>query len=176
MRRSADLAALFGWQPQNTTTLSWDTVEERLGINFPGDYKDLTSTFGTGVFDSFVLVLAPAQHESALEAFSREMNDVLEIARNNEPLPYRLFPERGGLIPWAEAGDACSVFWRTDRGGPDDWTIVYCDAGFSEWEEFAGSASEFLCELFSGRIGSDLLGFEPIENPEFEAQPGKRTE
>jgi hypothetical protein len=81
----------------------------------------------------------------------------------------------GPRIPWAEAGDACSVFWRTDRGGPDDWTIVCCDAGFSEWEEFAGSASEFLCELFSGRFGSDLLGFEPIENPEFEAQSGKRT-
>lgn len=175
MPRSADLADLFGWQPQNTTSLSWEVVEERLGFTFPSDFKDLTSIFGSGIFQRFVFVLAPAQHESAFAAFRNEMNEALEIAKNNEPLPYLLFPERGGLIPWADAGEACTVFWRTDRGGADEWTVVYCDDGFSEWEEFDGSATEFLFELFSGRVESEILHFKPVEHPEFYAQPGKRT-
>lgn len=165
--RVADLVALLQWQQQNTPALSWEAVGERWPITFPADYRELVSTFGSGVFDNIVGVTSPIESKAALTAFTRDMRAKLANARYNDSSPYRLFPDDGGLLPWGEAGDACTLFWRTDRGGPDDWTIVYCDASCSEWEEFDGSASEFLFELISGRIDSRLIEFEPIENPKF---------
>lgn len=175
MSRSADLAALLKWQPRNSAQLPWDTVEERLGHALPSDYKDLVSTFGTGVFERAVGVISPADSEASLVFFREEMNRVLEIARNNEPLPHRLFPDRGGLVPWGEVGDGCTLFWRTDKGDPDQWTVIYCDAEFSEWEEFDGSASEFVFELISGRIESELIEYDPSDDPEFDPHPGDHS-
>lgn len=169
-RRVAELVALLRWQPVDTATLSWATAQERLGITFPDDYKELMSVFGTGVFDNVVGVISPVESPAALAALTKEVRERLRLARANEPVPYRLFPDRGGLFPWAEAGDGCTLFWRTDRGGPNDWTIAFCDADFSEWEEFDGSASEFIFELISGHLHSDIIDFEPIENPTFGAQ------
>lgn len=169
--RVVELAALLQWQPRNTSTLSWETVQERSGITFPADFKELTSAFGTGIFDHIVGVIAPAEDEQALAAFVRDMRETLRLAKGNKPLPYRLFPDPDGLIPWGRAGDGCTLFWRTDRGGPEEWTVVFCNDAFAEWEEFDGSASEFIFELISGRIETSIIDFEPVDDPRFVAQP-----
>ncbi|WP_089923993.1 hypothetical protein [Lentzea albida] len=151
-------------------------VEGRLGFAFPSDFKEIASTFGSGVFHHYVFMLAPAQNESSFSSYVMESEDTLEVGRLRETLPHALFPVSGGLIPWAYAGDACTVFWRTDRGGPDDWTIVACDEQFLRWEEFEGTASDYLAELFSGSLRSELFEFEPEDPLTFYAQPGKVTE
>jgi hypothetical protein len=165
MSSGTDLIELMGWEPrEDASRLSWTSAEERLGFTFPSDYKELMSTFGSGVFDLLVGVLCPARQE---DDFISEMNRILEYARGNEPLPHRLYPDPDGLIPWAECGDAWTLFWRTDRGGPDQWTIVYCDAEFAEWGEYDGSATTFLLGLLTGKIDTKFADWEPVDNPEF---------
>ncbi|MEV6238970.1 SMI1/KNR4 family protein [Lentzea sp. NPDC051838] len=171
MRRHVDeLVTLLGWEPGDHVALGWQEAERRLGFVFPEDYKRLMTVFGTGLFDDFVALVSPAEDEVAFDEFERDFAEALELAGERVArgtLPHRLFPQPGGLIPWGGAGDGVTLFWRTDSGGPDDWTVVYCDDDFSRWEEYQGDTSAFLLDLLAGRITSDLLGFEPVEHPEF---------
>ncbi|WP_394613236.1 hypothetical protein JNUCC0626_25205 [Lentzea sp. JNUCC 0626] len=150
MSRNADLVALLGWEARREPGLSWDDAEEHVGFAFPGDFKELLGTFGTGVFDHVVEVISPVEDEESLDVF---FSDVYESR------------EFDGLVQWGKAG-RCTLFWRTD-GEPDQWTITWCDAEFAEWESYDGPTTAFLFDLLTGKISSRLIDFTPTPKPGF---------
>ncbi|MDX8149819.1 hypothetical protein SK854_47400 [Lentzea sp. BCCO 10_0061] len=151
MPRSADLVRLLRWEPKREPELSWGDAEEHVGFAFPGDYKELLSAFGSGVFDHVVEVTSPIEDEESLDVF---FSDIYESK------------EFDGLVQWGKAG-RCTLFWRTGTDDPDRWTITWCDAEFSEWDSYEGPTTAFLFDLLTGKITSRLLELTPTRNPGF---------
>lgn len=74
-----------------------------------------------------------------------------EVRDGGEQVPYPIFPERGGVVPWAitDNGDLC--FWLTDAPDADRWIVVVNESRGRTWEEYRGSATEFLADVISAR-------------------------
>ena len=144
---------------------AWDSVDESLGVNLPGDYKQLVSRYGTGCIDDFLWVLNPftqndnlnlvIQADAKLDAL-RQLRDEFGVG-----LPYPLFIEGEGLYPWAFT-DNGDVLYLLIRKGLVVRTVVIGDSGGNEWQEFDGTVTEFLTALVARRID---IGFFPKEFP-----------
>ncbi|WP_433272412.1 hypothetical protein ACQPZF_16285 [Actinosynnema sp. CS-041913] len=161
-----ELVRLLEWKPGGPAELPWSTVEERLGVVLPADFKRLTSVFPSGLFDGYVEVISPVQDTSWLERFVTGFDVTLDLARQGET-PYPLHPAPGGIVPWGEGADGEAFFWLPAGTSSDEWTVVFCDESFSTWEEYRGSASEFLLALLQRRIDSAVLGYGPYGTPDF---------
>ena len=136
-------------------------VEEQLGHLLPTDFKVLAQTFGTGVYGRSVSVVSPVDGPVALEVFSDQIADKLNLAREwaaDGVVPHALHPEPGGLIPWGETLSGNSLFWRTTAAAPDEWTVVCCDSRYTVWEEHPQGMAEFLLAFLRGESDSRLLG------------------
>ncbi|MDX8052838.1 hypothetical protein SK571_25960 [Lentzea sp. BCCO 10_0798] len=51
---------------------------------------------------------------------------------------------------------------------------MYCDAEFSEWAEYAGSSTEFLHDLLTGEVESELDEYGPPYDLTFAAPPQRQ--
>ncbi|MFD4639419.1 SMI1/KNR4 family protein [Lentzea sp. NPDC058436] len=149
MSGSADLLRLLGQEPKGVPDELWAEAEEHLGLVFPGDYKELMSALGNGVFDHVVEVMSPIADDESLDDYLSDLHEAPD-----------------GLVPWGTADRGVTFFWRTG-GEPDRWTITLCDAGFSTWEDHDGPVSAFLHDLLTGGFRSGLLDFTPTRNPGF---------
>ena len=106
---------------------SWDGFE-RDQRALPVDYKMYISTFGSGVLADFFWIWNPfSRHASinwgimkdqTLQSYSRIRSQVPEFFHQ-----WKLYPERGGLLPCGHTMNGDSIFWRTD-GLPEQWTIA----------------------------------------------------
>jgi hypothetical protein len=104
----------------------WRSVWSSLGTELPHDYQDLVRTYGLGSFDDVVLWTPFTTRSWAnLVVQARDFIDDYGPAREHDPLafPYPIYPEPGGLLPWASTGDGDSLSWLT-IGVPDDWPVV----------------------------------------------------
>jgi len=158
--------------------VEWEAVEATVQTALPNDYKEFIQRYGTGKIDDFLWVLSPATNNSHLklaqrkDAILRALREHREsLAGLGRKLPFAIFPEPGGLLPWGftDNGDVC--YWRTGSD-PNTWRVVVNDGRGSMWEEFAGTMTEFLTALLSRRhvseiltndeFPSDLISFRPV--------------
>jgi hypothetical protein len=101
----------------------WSAVEAELGLGLPGSYKVLIELFGASSWRNFLHVLSPFD-----ERRWRRVAATLEADRvlrqefpQHYPLP--LYPEPGGLLPWAVSDNGDALYFVT--GGPaDGWPTV----------------------------------------------------
>jgi hypothetical protein len=67
-------------------------------------------------------------------------------------MPYRLYPEAGGLYPWGTTGNGDYLHWAT-AGPPNRWQVVVWNCSETEFVAFEGmSLVRFLTELVAGRL------------------------
>lgn len=136
--------------PPNTPM---DTDESLLGrlqrcvrIQFPADFIEFGKVYGSGMIKSAYSweVLSPFRPSYPLFIFNFARNqelyrDAMEIGDE----PFRIFPQVGGLLPFAATPDGDYVCWET-TGEPDAWGVVdlsslddgqyeRLDMGFSEY-------------------------------------------
>jgi len=170
------LADLTGWQGTATySSTDWVAVERELGLELPSDYKELLSTFPPGVYFAPNLraggvgVLPPRPYldfPDHLHQFSTVMDELREWRRDHpDDVPRPLFPEPGGMVPWAHSDGNEFLLWVREPGqSPQEWTVAVTNQGM--WrpddsnpvvEEFACSATEFLVGVVSGAITSEVL-------------------
>lgn len=154
-----DLADLVGRPPEPPAVVPWAEVEARVGHPLPADYRRLVEVFGSGVFDSYVGITSPVQSERHLDRFLDQARQKLELVREWNASPHPV------LVPWASAGEGCSLFLLPDGD------VAVCDDECSVWERHPGPVSGFLVDLFTGRLGSDLLPFEPRPRHRFSPDP-----
>jgi hypothetical protein len=74
--------------------------------------------------------------------------------------PYPIFPEPGGLLPWASGPRLEQVFWLTADTDPDRWPVVLADAEFQRWGTHPGPAAAFLLDALEGRFDTGPFGFD----------------
>ncbi|WP_026423758.1 SMI1/KNR4 family protein [Actinokineospora inagensis] len=166
-----DLSQLTGWSGVSYARTDWDVVESRLGVGLPADYKELHRVFPPGDFfgpygDSimfqppYVVDGVPDQ----VRQFETEMGE-LEDWRQSHPedVPVPLFPEPGGVLPWARTSRPV-LLWVRDHADPDRWTVAASNGG--AWriqpedpvlQYFPCGAAEFLLGFVTGDIWSRVL-------------------
>lgn len=153
------LAELLAVPVGSGSVHDWDTVEGLLRLRLPDDYKRLVETFPDGWFQGLVQLNRPGDQDWPPDDFLGfyaysplgEMRSSRE--RGHGSFPYPIFPESGGVLPWARLYRlAGHLFWVTEGEDPNSWRVVLADDRFTEWVAFDGGACDFLLDLVEGRI------------------------
>jgi hypothetical protein len=182
----------------------WAQAEEELGIALPPDYRELVERFPGGTFQGYLDFnpgLSPLidLRERRLGELRRWRDhtpddDGIQYRRYLEELeasqgrvlppdpevsyPFPLWPEPGGIYPWAE-GAISLFFWLRNASDPGSWPVVWCHGEDDEWERFDGNTTEFLIALVTGqidirRLSAPIFPPPPIFHPWTEYRPVPR--
>lgn len=151
----------FPRTPVDTGSLDqWPSVERRIDLTLPDDFKQYINTFGTGHLAGFIYPLNPFSTKKHLKLDDRSqilltaLREIREI--DPEECPYPIYPEKHGLFPWAITDNGDVLYWYT-TGEPQDWMIVVNESRGPEYEKFAMSTTTFLGGILLGNVKSDIL-------------------
>jgi SMI1-KNR4 cell-wall len=153
--------------------VDWEQLEASLGVELPGDYKWLISTYGPGKFDDFLYVLQPTSPFGPirLEESAQRSTEILEqlATGQREVLPYA--PRE--LMPVAKTDNGDTVYWVKKLGvDPGSWIIVGNGARNAKWPEFNGGIVDFLMAVLSGSRRFEIFPRSfPSAHPLFEKLP-----
>jgi uncharacterized protein (TIGR02996 family) len=143
---------------------NWAEVEQQLGLPLPSDYKAFIASYGSGTVGCIEIVSPLGLTRNVREWWVNWAGLISDLAEYEE-VPYPVFPEPGGLLPFGTLGDVDLLTWRT-LGDPADWPFVYYDREEGFFEIKGLSAVEFILEAVTGRsplmirLGSEN-GFDP---------------
>ncbi|SFH72223.1 hypothetical protein SAMN04515618_102128 [Collimonas sp. OK307] len=150
----------------------WSEVERRLKTALPQDYKDYVEIFGSGAVSNFLWILNPfsVNPNLNLEQQLKTQTDVLGDLRNyGEDVPYRCFPQAGGIFPFALSDNGDVLYWLTN-GLPAEWTVVVNEARGPEWQHFDLPMTDFVtgvltkkfsCHIFPSNFPGQFPNFSP---------------
>ncbi len=126
-----------------------------LVLPLPGDLVAFAARYGSGMFSDTLIIHNPfdPDYTSQVEEVSRCYRE-LKQAEGDAVIPYRVYPDRPGLLLCGSEVNGGMIFWLTE-GEPDQWPLVLmtCDFQFERRDE---SLTSFLAQVFSGRTGCVL--------------------
>jgi hypothetical protein len=129
--------------------IDWPKVEGAIGVALPEDYKEFIASYGTGKICDFLRVYNPAAADKGANLIWRFGVDLdaLRTLRGQFPqyVTFDAFPARGGLIPWGITDNGDGLYWQS---GPK-WSVVTADSGYSEFERYSGTMTQFLSAVLS---------------------------
>ncbi|MDB5389235.1 MAG: hypothetical protein JWM11_4881 [Planctomycetaceae bacterium] len=108
----------------------WDKAEKILGFNFPDDYKEFISAYGSGSLQSFLHIWnyldspSDADVTSAIPKIESEYQYDKDHGYQIDFVPY---PQPGCFIPFCSTDDGNYLNWRT-LGKPNQWPVVAYDS------------------------------------------------
>ena len=171
------LASLIGVPSGRRDARDWPVIEESLGLRLPTDYKELVERLPDGTFRGGLRVNRPGDHRGApwdfLGFYAHRLDD-LRTWRDggHAAVPHPIFPEPGGLLPWASGARLEPICWLTTGDEPDGWPVTVTDAEFGTWRTFPGPAAQFLLAAVEGRLEDWPAIRAPDGAPAFErSQP-----
>jgi hypothetical protein len=134
----------------------WSTYEGKLGTGFPDDYKRHVERYGSGGFDQFIWIFNPKAKSSyfnLMDQASRILAGEKELREKHgaSEVPFRLFPEFGGLLPFGITDNGDTLFWKTG-GDSNRWTVVVNTVRTARYEEFGRNMTDFLVGVLSGEL------------------------
>jgi len=144
-------------QPTDVGSLEeWKSVEQTLGLTLPSDYRDFIFTYGSGLFAQIYIVYNPfakPEHVSCLPTSVEKVCQWEREFKKEAPgcVPYKLWPEIPGLLPWANDDMGNEYFWFTE-GSPDSWKIISNEVRGEGYREYGCRMTEFLCGVLTGNI------------------------
>jgi hypothetical protein len=147
----------------------WAAVEAELGLRLPGSYKALVERFGASSWRDFLHVLSPFDGPlggSVLEADRAVRREFPQLY----PLP--LYPEPGGLLPWAVSDNGDALYFIT-AGPPDGWPTLIKGPRAPEFEVSFLPPALLAHRFAAGRLRSVVLpGIVPDAEPGAAADRG----
>jgi hypothetical protein len=126
-------------------------VEQQLGIQLPSDYKHFWRRYGAGEFydpDRLTVRIWNPFSEHHSDHLSTECD---HLRAWEEEVPYRVYPEVPGLLPWGSDDNGYTLYWLTD-GPPDKWPVLFRSPHEAYFEQFDLSMTSYLAGCFSQRI------------------------
>lgn len=151
---------------------SWDAVERQIGCKLPRDYKLFIETYGSGTFsEMYVAISSPfSSPESGNLIVTAEStnNAFRQLVDGGYEMSFKLYPETGGLLPFATTANGDNFSWLTG-GDSDKWPIVFWKCGSVEFRTFEGKG---LIQLLVGLITGQFKGLNPLfsdPTPTFQA-------
>lgn len=133
--------------------------------DFPMDYLQLINKFGSGLFDvggaAMIRLINPFEPGwNKIRDRDVELLRYMKRTEGDDRVPYGIWPESPGLLPWASGDSRQNYFWLT-KGPPDDWPVVTM-YDVELFNEFELTATEFIQKLLCCEIDSAFLG-EPLD-------------
>ncbi len=130
---------------------NWVLIEQTLGISLPTDFRDFGLRYGTGrftdrrelhigVFNPFSSVFLEKIRGECDRC--RECKEVL----GQESIPYPIFPETSGLLPWGGDEIGSGMYWLTE-GPAKEWPVILMNH-HEEIERYDLSMTTFLAKVF----------------------------
>lgn len=157
--------------PNEASSADWADVEARIGTALPADYKAFVEVYGSGRIGGFVWIFNPFSKRETINLLvqaDRQREILRELAQGGEAMPFPLFPEPGGLLPFGMTDNGDVLHWRT-RGSPEEWSIVVNDARSPECSEHAPDLTRFLASVVTRREQCDMFPASfPPQAPAFE--------
>jgi hypothetical protein len=128
----------------------WAAVEAAVGLRLPPDYKEFIAAYGRGTISNCLEIESPFGLKPDIRQWWTDWAAFYDCVAEYEPLPYPIYPQSGGLLPFGTLGDVDILNWRTD-GKPEQWPFVYYDRteGFFEIKRL--TAVEFVLEAVTRR-------------------------
>jgi hypothetical protein len=138
----------------------WSLVEMALRIELPATYKNMIDQFDDGSWGDFLHVLSPFSDNPHLNLMKKGPVILAADRTSREtfpayyPLP--LYPEAGGLFPWAVTDNGDTLYWITAaRAG--DWPTVIKGPRAPEIEVNYMPPHLLVCHFLSGTLRSNIL-------------------
>jgi len=140
----------------------WSDVEEAVGIQLPTDYRRLVDEYGGGYIDDYLYLLEPRcrnQYYDLAEAGAERTEALQYLWDGGEARPAELAAgTEVRVYPWATTDNGEALYWLVIPGtSPDDWIVMVNEARGPRWERFDVGCLDFLVNVLSGRITSDIL-------------------
>lgn len=156
---------------ESGSPVSWAAAEAALGTSLPSDYRLFIEAYGSGSIDQFVTVLNAnsSTPDLQLDKYGEKMLTVTRQLRAGGvvEIPFPIYPEPGGILPWGATANGDWGYWVTDpQDSPDAWTIVVSVDRGPDWFRHSGPLVRFLVEILDG---STVVPFFPDDFPS--AQP-----
>lgn len=153
----------------------WAKAEAELGAALPADYKAFIERYGTGLVAGFIRPFNPfaaSPHRHLKTQVDTQLDALGQLkAKWPDEVPFPLFPEEGGLVPWGRTDNGDILHWKT-VGPPDGWPVVVTASRDSRFQEFAETMTAFLagilmkeltCSVFPDDFPPDALTFVPAK-------------
>lgn len=136
----------------------WAAVEQEFGLRFPGCYKAVVEEFGASSWDDFLHLPSPFSRESNLGVFVARTLDADRASRASFPshYPLSLYPEPGGLFPWAVTDNGDTLYFIT-AAEPDDWPTVIKGPRAPEFEVNFLPPALIVHHIGAGTLRSSIL-------------------
>ncbi len=137
------------------TVEQWASVESKLGLSLPSDYRDFHLAYGTGLFAKLYIIYNPFSAIKAANLYA-QIETVCQQEREfkrdfPEAVPYRVYPERPGILPWGGDENGNYYYWLTD-GIPDSWQVISDEVRGDGFQEHSRCMTDFLYEVLTGNI------------------------
>lgn len=134
-------------------------VEAELGAPLPPDWKALIEAYGYGTFVDFLHLWSPFFAPCTMASQARATLDAdRQLARAwKKAVPFALFPEPDGALPWANTDNGDVLYWLT-WGPPDEWPVaVWSPRGGERTDLVEGGAVTFLVSWLGGARACPLF-------------------
>ena len=146
-----------------TCDADWLQVYSVYGTRLPGDFIHTCKVYGNGAFCSVThrwtagvdLYNHWAFWMKEVPACLWEIRDIRE--RFPKRVPFPLYWEPGGLLPWGRTSNEGCLCWLTRGSLVDMWPVVVIRPGAGQSQVFEMSAIQFLARAIAGTITCGLL-------------------
>jgi|JI8StandDraft_2_1071088.scaffolds.fasta_scaffold145507_1 hypothetical protein len=131
----------------------WSDVEREIGTSLPSDYKAFIDQYGLGKLDDFIVVFTPYDenpHINLRIQIKRQLDALKQLGEWGEELPYPLYPEPDGLLPFGATDNGDVLYWLTS-GTPERWSVVVNESRAPDYDHHDCSMTTFLAEVISGQ-------------------------
>lgn len=139
---------------------------EALGLRtgFPSDFVQYSLIYGSGRihfgnYDFEVISAFRPQYPQFAKEFL-EIFSELRQATDGFESGLTLFPEEGGLLPFAIDSEGTYHCWET-KGSPDEWRVVWIFSfGEGDYERFDLGLAEFLARFLTRQVVATRIHYE----------------
>ncbi len=156
--------------PVDPYRVDWKPVEKLVG-QLPHDYKAAVETYGPGSFANFLWLLLPSKLDYLDISIEGQLRSTaLRESRDECPseVPYLVFPEHGGLLPWLTTENGDTGWFLRDHDDPDEWSVVISASRSPEFFRFKGGCTEFLVAVLADEVHVPIFGRSPFGVPIFQ--------
>ncbi len=154
--------------PANARTVAWNDpvwieLFQRMGTRLPEDFVQFHKTYGRGYFCSRThptsagLAIVGGITECGFQKWTASVLTELRLIKERLPksLPYPLYCEPGGLLPWARVTNGTVLCWAVRGDLVDNWKVVAVRPTKRQSEVYDMGFADFLANLCSGKLSPE---------------------
>lgn len=151
-------------QPMDIDHIDWVSLETKLGVKLPTEYKQFIEKFGTVNFGpsdyyDFITILNPFCQNTYINIdVMLHYEEAYRLLKKEFPadFPRPHFPQSGSSLAWAITNDGDYFIWDI-YGHPDEWKVGIFDRGMQKEVLFELETLEFLKQMAFGKIETGVF-------------------